>query len=50
MHFMVPDTRIAEFAEECARQAQLVFDAETAESRAEDEAWFAASDRTGWTG
>ncbi len=45
----VPDTRAAGFAEGCARQARLICDAETAESRAEDEAWFEVSDTTGWT-
>jgi hypothetical protein len=41
--------RAAGFAEECARQARLIRDAETPESRAEDEAWFEVSDKTGWT-
>ena len=45
----VPDTRALGFAEECARQARLIRESETLESRAEDEAWFAASDTTGWT-
>lgn len=45
----VPDTRAAGFAEECARQAQVIRDAETPESQAEDEAWFEASDTAGWT-
>ena len=45
----VPDTRAAGFAAECARQVQLIRDAETAESVAEDEAWFEVSDKTGWT-
>jgi hypothetical protein len=45
----VPDTHAAGFAEECARQAQLVRDSETRESRAEAEAWFETSDITGWT-
>lgn len=45
----VPDTRAAGFAAECARQVQVIRDAETAESRAEDEAWFEVSDKTGWT-
>ena len=44
----VPDARAKGFAEECARQAQLIR-AETPESQAEDEAWFNASDKTGWT-
>ena len=45
----VPDTRAAGFAAECARQARLIRDAETAATRAEDEAWFEVSDKTGWT-
>jgi hypothetical protein len=45
----VPDTRAAGFAQECARQARLVRDSEAHASRAEDEAWFEASDTTGWT-
>lgn len=45
----VPDTRASGFAAECARQVQVIRDAETAESRAEDEAWFEVSDKTGWT-
>ena len=45
----VPDTRAPGFAEECARQARLIRDAETTESQAEDEAWFEVSDKTGWT-
>ena len=45
----VPDTRAPGFAEECARQAQNVRDAETDENRAEDEAWFAMTDTTEWT-
>ena len=45
----VPDTRAAGFAAECARQVQVIRDAETAESRTEDEAWFEISDKTGWT-
>ena len=45
----VPDTRAAGFAEECARQARLIRNAETPESQAEDEAWFEASDKAGWT-
>ena len=43
----VPDARAPGFAEECARQARLVRESETPESRAEDEAWFEASDTTG---
>jgi hypothetical protein len=45
----VPDTRAAGFAQECARQARLVRDSESHACRAEDEAWFEASDTTGWT-
>jgi hypothetical protein len=45
----VPDTRAPGFAEECSRQARLIQESETAESRAEDEAWFEASDKAGWT-
>jgi hypothetical protein len=45
----VPDVRRQGFADECARQARLIRDSETAESRADDEAWSGASDRTGWT-
>jgi hypothetical protein len=45
----VPDTRAVSFAEECDRQARLIRESETPESRARDEAWFEASDTTGWT-
>ncbi len=45
----VPDVRAAGFAAECARQSRLIRDAETAGSLAEDEAWFEASDKAGWT-
>jgi hypothetical protein len=45
----VPDIRAAGFAAECARQAQVIRDAETAGSLAEDEAWFEVSDKAGWT-
>ncbi len=45
----VPDIRAAGFAVECARQAQVIRDAETAGSLAEDEAWFEVSDKAGWT-
>ena len=45
----VPDARAAGFAEECARQARLIREADTPESRAEDEAWFEVSDKAGWT-
>ena len=34
---------------ECRRQSHLVRDAETPSDRREDEAWFAVSDRSGWT-
>lgn len=49
MQIWVPDTRAAGFAEECARQARVIRDAETPESRAQDEAWFEVSDTAGWT-
>lgn len=39
----IPDTRAPGFAAECRRQSQLIRDSETADSRAEDEAWEAAS-------
>jgi len=45
----VPDTRAAGFATECARQARLIRESETPENQADDEAWFEASDTTGWT-
>jgi hypothetical protein len=45
----VPDTRAAGFAKECARQALLIRESETTERRVEDEAWYKASDTTGWT-
>ena len=45
----VPDTRVQGFAEECARQSRLIRESETRESRAVDEAWFEASDKSGWT-
>ena len=45
----VPDTRAAGFAGECARQARLIRESETRESRVQEEAWFAASDTAGWT-
>ncbi len=44
----VPDTRAAGFAEECARQARLIREAETPESRADEEALAEASDTVGW--
>jgi hypothetical protein len=45
----VPDIRAAGFVAECARQAQVIRDAETAESLAEDEAWLDITDKAGWT-
>jgi len=45
----VPDTRAVGFAEECARQARLIRQSETPESRAENEGWSEASDTSGWT-
>jgi hypothetical protein len=39
----VPDTHAPGFAEECARQSQLIRDSETDESRSEDAAEEAAS-------
>ena len=39
----VPDTRAPGFTEECRRQSRLVRDSETDASRAEEEAWAAAS-------
>ena len=39
----VPDTRAPGFAAECQRQSQTIRDRETAASRAEDDAWGAAS-------
>ena len=41
----LPDTTAAGFAEECARQARLISDAEATE----DQAWSELSDTTGWT-
>ncbi len=49
MQIWVPDTRAVGFAEECDRQARLIRESETPESRARDDAWFEASDTTGWT-
>ena len=49
IQFWVPDTRVSGFAETCARQVALVRAAENAESRAFDEAWEEAADRSGWT-
>ena len=45
----VPDTRAPGFAEECARQARLILEAETPESCADEGAWAEASDTAGWT-
>jgi len=39
----VPDTRAPGFADECRRQSRLIREAETDASRAEDDAWEAAS-------
>jgi len=39
----VPDTCAPGFAEECRRQSRLIRDRETDTTRAEDEAWEAAS-------
>ncbi len=43
----MPDDRMT--VAECGRQARVIRDAETASMRAEAEAWFELSDRTGWT-
>ena len=43
----VPDVRAAGFAAECARQAQVIREAETAASL--DRGWFDASDKVVWT-
>ena len=45
----LPDTRAPGFDEGCARQARLIRDSELSFRQADDVAWFAASDRTGWT-
>jgi hypothetical protein len=46
----VPDTSAPGFAEEARRQSRLIAEAEqTDEVRAEAEAWFDISDKTGWT-
>lgn len=45
----VPDIRAAGFVAECTRQAQVIRDAETVESLAEDEAWLDVTDKAGWT-
>ena len=39
----LPDTRDPTFQEECRRQSRLLRERETAETVAEDEAWFATS-------
>jgi hypothetical protein len=39
----LPDTRDPQFQEECRRQSRLLREHETAATRAEDEAWYAAS-------
>lgn len=44
----VSDTRAEGFAEECLRQSRLIREAEAQVSEADDEAWFEASDKTGW--
>ena len=45
----VPDTRANGFAEECARQARLVRNSESDETRVDEDAWLETSDTTGWT-
>lgn len=40
----LPDTRGAEFGEECRRQSRLIRESENGLSRAEDDAWEAASE------
>jgi hypothetical protein len=44
LQLWVPDTRSAEFQNECRRQSRLIRDGRTALSRAEDAAWEAASE------
>lgn len=44
----VPDQRAPGFAEEYRRQSRLIRDSQTEASRAEDEAWEAGSDTSGW--
>lgn len=44
----VPDTRAPGFRQECARQAQLIRDAEPSDT-ALDDIWAENSDTTGWT-
>ena len=48
LQILVPDTRTAEFAGECVRQALLIAEAEAREHSLAD-IWFDASDRSGWT-
>ena len=48
LQIWVTDTRAEGFADECARQAQLIRDVETLEN-GRDEDWFSVSDKTGWT-
>ncbi len=43
----MPDDRLS--VAECGRQARVIRDTETAMARAETEAWFELSDKTGWT-
>ncbi len=43
IQFWAPDTRTAEFANECRRQSERIRESESAASQAEDEAWEAAS-------
>ena len=45
----VPDTCAAGFAEECARQARLIREAETHGTRSDEEVWAEAFDTTGWS-
>jgi hypothetical protein len=40
----VPDTSSAQFAEECRRQSRVIRNSETEATRAEDDAWAAASE------
>ena len=42
-------TDMRTFGAECTRQARLIRDAEGDVGAADDGAWFASSDRTGWT-
>jgi len=45
----LPNTKAPGFAEECARQARLVRDAQTSASQVDDEIWSEGSDTAGWT-